>query len=295
MGGHLEPGESPQEALAREVREETGWILRRIEAVAADWEWEHDGVVRRELDYLVEVEGDLGAPRLEEGKHDAHAWVGPKGLDLLTTDRAGGDQRLRDIVAKASRTRLTERLRLEPIGGEHTEDLWRLHDDADIAHWYGGRWSHDHAIQAAAHCRSGWEEHGVHKWIAYDRASGALIGRGGLSQMDARTTTAARITALLLAGSVWAPQCLELGWAVLSSHRGHGFATELGAASLEFARDTLGARTVVSFTERHNAASRAVMQRLGLSYLGDFEAPGLVEGRAGIQQDAPFVLHVLIG
>jgi 8-oxo-dGTP pyrophosphatase MutT (NUDIX family) len=38
VGGHLEPGESPEEALAREIEEETGWTLRRIESVIAEWE-----------------------------------------------------------------------------------------------------------------------------------------------------------------------------------------------------------------------------------------------------------------
>jgi mutator protein MutT len=104
VGGHLEPGESPEGALAREIREETGWELRRVGRLIADWEWEYDGVVRRELDYLVEVDGDLSAPRLEAEKHDAFAWVGPGEVDLLMEGRDDGDHRLRDIVARALQT-----------------------------------------------------------------------------------------------------------------------------------------------------------------------------------------------
>src|SRR5262245_51446866 len=65
VGGHVQPGETPEAALAREVQEETGWRLRRIEAIIADWEWKHDGIVQRELDYLIEVDGDLNSPTLE--------------------------------------------------------------------------------------------------------------------------------------------------------------------------------------------------------------------------------------
>ena len=65
----------------------------------------------------VTVDGDLRRPRLEAGQHDASAWVGPGGLDLLMEHRTDGDRRLRDVVAFAVQTRLTERLRLEPVTG----------------------------------------------------------------------------------------------------------------------------------------------------------------------------------
>ena len=101
VGGHIEAGETLEEALAREIKEETVWELRHVGAQIADWEWEHDGIVRRELDYLVVVGGDLAAPQLEAGKHDAYVWVGVDNLELLMDGRTDGDFRLRDIVAKA--------------------------------------------------------------------------------------------------------------------------------------------------------------------------------------------------
>ena len=108
VGGHIGVGETLEEALAREIKEETGWDLRHVGAQIADWEWEHDGVVHRELDYLVEVRGDLAAPQLEAGKHDAYAWVGVDNLELLMDGRTDGDFRLRDIVAKALRDTVDE-------------------------------------------------------------------------------------------------------------------------------------------------------------------------------------------
>jgi mutator protein MutT len=77
VGGHLESGESPEQALAREVEEETGWRLHKIQSVVTDWEWEHQGVVRRELDYLMTVDGD---------------WAGP-GWSRASTTRAPGSGR----------------------------------------------------------------------------------------------------------------------------------------------------------------------------------------------------------
>ncbi|PRX99086.1 GNAT family N-acetyltransferase [Allonocardiopsis opalescens] len=248
VGGHLEPGETPEQALAREIEEETGWRLRRVEAVVADWEWCLDGVVRRELDYLVEVDGDLTAPRLEEGRHDAGAWVGPGDLDLMMAGRTDGDRRLRDLVARVVRTRLTERLRLEPIGPCHAADLHAIHRDEAVAHWHAGRWSAETAASYAARAARAWEADGVHKWIAYERSTGELVGRGGLSLTE-----------------VDGARRLEAGWTVRDHLRGRGFATEIGRAALAFAFTELGAEQVVAFTEPHNTRSRAVMERLGMS------------------------------
>jgi RimJ/RimL family protein N-acetyltransferase len=263
IGGHLEPGETPEQALARELQEETGWRLRRIEAVIADWEWEHGGVVRRELDYLVDVDGDLATPQLEAGKHDAYAWIGPDNLELMMRGRSDGDRRLRDIVAKAVRIRLTERLRLEPIGPEHADDLWRLHHDDAVARWHGGPWSRQTARDRAAGFARDWEARGVSKWIAYDRASGELIGRGGLSRWN-------------LDGQ----QRLEVGWTVRADRWGRGYATEIGRAGLALAFDELGAGEVVAFTEPHNSRSRAVMERLGMRRTHDI-----------LHRGEPFVLY----
>jgi mutator protein MutT len=101
VGGHVEAGETPEQALGREIAEETGWTLQHIDSRLADWEWEHRGVVRREIDYLVQVSGDLAVPRLEAGKHDASAWITSDQVELLMEGRTDGDRRLRDIVARA--------------------------------------------------------------------------------------------------------------------------------------------------------------------------------------------------
>jgi len=296
VGGHLEPGETPAQALAREVEEETGWKVRDILWAVADWEWEYEGRVRRELDYLITIDGDLGRPRLEAGKHDASAWVGPDDLELLMVNRYDGDRRLRDLVAHAVRTRFTERLRLEPVTGPngvlpgHEADLVSLHADPWVAEWYAGAWSPEEATQRTADFQAGWERDSVSKWIAYERAGGALAGRGGLSRMAVGTPVTAAVTELV--GTAWAVDRLELGWALAASARGHGFASEIGRAGLEFAFETLAAQAVVAYTERHNTASRAVMERLGMSYAGEITAEGLVEGSDQVQPGAPFALYV---
>ena len=294
VGGHLEAGETPEEALAREVEEETGWKVRDIVWTVADWEWEWEGRVRREVDYLVTVDGDLTRPRLEAGKHDASAWAGPGDLDLLMVNRTDGDRRLRDLVAHVVRTRFTDRLRLEPITGPngvlpgHEADLVRLYADPWVARWYDGSWSPEEAAARAAEQQAGWERDSVCKWIAYERSSGELAGRGGMSRIPAGTPTAEAIAALV--GPEWTG--LELGWALVESARGRALATEIGRAGLDYAFTTLNATSVIALTEQVNTASQAVMKRLGMQYAGEIHAEGWSAGKPDVQPDAPFAVHV---
>ena len=249
VGGHVEAGETPEQALAREIEEETGWTLRRIEALFAEWDWTDHGETRHELDYLVEVDGDLSSPRLERDKHDAYDWVGQHNLELMMAGRTDGDRRLRDLVAKACRSRVTERLLLVPIGPEHAQDFWRVQQDSFVpgGHRVTDEWTLPVIRDRVGDWAEQWEQRGAHRWMAYLRRTGELVGCGGPGY---------RV--------VQGVEVLEIGWSLLTPYRGQGLATELGAAALRFAHDTVGAQAVVAVTEAANQHSRAVMERLGM-------------------------------
>ncbi|MFC4563545.1 NUDIX hydrolase [Nocardiopsis mangrovi] len=110
VGGHVEPGETVLDALTREIAEETGWRLTGVLAEIYRLVWTpDDGVERHEVDYLVRVEGDLAAPRLEPGKHTEFLWVEDADLHLLHDHRDPGDYFIADIVGIALRRARTLR------------------------------------------------------------------------------------------------------------------------------------------------------------------------------------------
>lgn len=215
--------------------------------------------------------------------------------------------RVRDLPpAAAGDTRFTTRLRLEAAGPANARDLWLVHDDDEVWPWYGdGKPSLEQAEQWASFMGDSWRLHGVHKWIAYDRLSGEVVGRGGLSRTPVDDDWA-QIYAFLpaepwvrVAHEIGRPfvahaNWLEIGWAVRGGFQRRGYAAEIGHAGLAFAFGVLGVQAVVSCTVRHNVRSRAVMERLGMRYAGEIRSRGPVEGVDGEQDDAPYAVCVLL-
>jgi ribosomal-protein-alanine N-acetyltransferase len=74
--------------------------------------------------------------------------------------------------------------------------------------------------------------------------------------------------------------CVELGWRLAAAHWGRGYATEAARAAAQFGFDRVGLREIVAFTTVANRASRAVMERLGMTRdpRDDFEHPALAPG-----------------
>lgn len=170
---------------------------------------------------------------------------------------------------------LTPRLVLAPVGSDDVGDLGLLYADPQVAFWTGP-WTPASVEAWAASMAARWMTDGVGKWMARERSDGSLVGRGGFTRYG-------------LDGE----PVLELGWAVRDSRTGRGYATELGRAAIDWAAQHQPGVAVVAFTEVHNRASRAVIERLGMHPVGIIRRAGLVEGRFGMQPDAPFALYRL--
>lgn len=167
----------------------------------------------------------------------------------------------------------TTRLLLTPVAAGDVEDLVVLYGDTQVAYWTGP-WTRGTIATWARGMAERWKSDGVGKWMAHQLSDGTLVGRGGFSRIDLDGETV-----------------LELGWVVRDALTGQGYATEIGRAALEWAAAFAPQLPVVAFTEVHNAASRAVMRRLGMRDVGVIHREGLVAGRSGLHPDAPFSLY----
>ncbi len=206
----------------------------------------------------------------------------------------------------AGDSRFTARLRREPVGLARAADLWLVHNDATVSYWYGNdKPSVEQAGQRAKFMGESWRLHGVHKWIAYDRVTGEVVGRGGLSRTpidddwgqiyaflpaEPWVRAAYETRRPFVAHANW----VEIGWALRREFWRSGYASEIGRAGLTFAFDVLGVQAVVSCTVRHNVRSRAVMERIGMRYAGEIRSRGTVEGVEEEQYDAPYAVSVLL-
>lgn len=80
--------------------------------------------------------------------------------------------------------------------------------------------------------------------------------------------------------------CVEIGWRLMFSAWGKGFASEAAAKALDVAFETIGLEEVVAFATVGNFRSQNVMERLGMRKDYVFEHPDL-------DPDSPHRKHIL--
>ncbi|MEL6536218.1 MAG: GNAT family N-acetyltransferase [Bacteroidota bacterium] len=73
---------------------------------------------------------------------------------------------------------------------------------------------------------------------------------------------------------------VEIGWRMVTEMWGKGYATEGAKACLRYAFQQLNKKEIVSFTAIPNTPSMAVMQRIGMRKVGEFNHPMVEAGHA---------------
>ena len=78
---------------------------------------------------------------------------------------------------------------------------------------------------------------------------------------------------------------VEIGWRLAADYHNHGLATDAAMEVLKLAKKK-GLQRLYSFTAKQNAPSERVMQKIGMTKIGEFDHPNL-------SWDSPLMTHVL--
>lgn len=150
----------------------------------------------------------------------------------------------------------TPRMRGESVRAEHLDGLARIAGHRDFGRTMGGVRSREQVAADIARFAAHWETLGFGLWSFF--IGDELLARGGLMPAD-----------------IDGQPAIEVAWGVHPDHWGQGLGTEIGAASLTVAWRDLRLSEVVAFTLPHNAPSRRVMEKLGMTHTGDTVHAGL--------------------
>jgi RimJ/RimL family protein N-acetyltransferase len=100
-----------------------------------------------------------------------------------------------------------------------------------------------------------YRKNGFGLWRVASRASGESLGLCGLVRRDGL-------------------EFPDLGYAFLESAWAKGYAQEAAAASVAYARDNLGMKTLAAITKPDNKASMRVLEKVGFKFQGMIDLPG---------------------
>jgi RimJ/RimL family protein N-acetyltransferase len=149
----------------------------------------------------------------------------------------------------------TERLVLRGWRESDIEVEAAVSADPEVMRYLGGVIGREEAWRRMTLHAGHWLIRGYGNWAVEQRDSGALIGRVGL----------------------WRPEGwpgLEVGWRLVRSAWGSGYATEAARAAMEWAWANLEAEQLISLIHPENAGSMRVAGRLGMRRLREQDVLG---------------------
>ena len=190
-------------------------------------------------------------------------------MSEATDDHAAGGTRLGPVLT-------SERLLLRRWSHVDAAPFAAMNADPEVMRYFVAPLDRAASDGLMRRIEEQFDRCGYGLWALEERETSELLGFTGLIEQ----TFEAHFT-----------PAVEIGWRLRRSAWGHGFATEAARVALAYAFGPADLTEVVSMTTRTNAASQAVMKRLGMTCSpdDDFEHPRLPPGH----RLRPHVLHRL--
>ena len=154
----------------------------------------------------------------------------------------------------------TERLILRPWTEADLPDLYKLCSDPAVMEHFPSILSESETKAFLKRLIESYDEHGYTYFACIQKDTKAFIGFIGLAYQTYE--------------SPFSP-AVDIGWRLLPSAWGKGFATEGAKACLNYAFEVLKLDRVVAVCTLRNVNSERVMQRIGMTKRGRFMHPAL--------------------
>jgi len=148
----------------------------------------------------------------------------------------------------------TDRLILRPTAAEDFDGWAELMGDAEASQYIGGPIPRAAAWRGMATMAGSWALKGFGMFSVIERGTGRWVGRVGPWQPEE-----------------WPGK--EVGWGLVRSAWGRGYAHEAAAATIDWTFDTLGWSEVIHCIDPANAPSQRLAARLGASNRGPGKLP----------------------
>lgn len=144
----------------------------------------------------------------------------------------------------------TARLLLRGFGPEDFETFAAMRADAEVMRYIGisGPQSREQSEGWLDRNAHRWEDEGFGMWAVTDKSGGGLLGWCGLSRLENTRD-------------------VEIGYGLARRAWGRGLTTEAARASLRYGFEEKSAGSIVAVAMPDNAASRRVMEKIGMRYV----------------------------
>lgn len=145
----------------------------------------------------------------------------------------------------------TDRLCLRQFSSEDVDRLYSVIGAEGVLDYFPGNAtpSREMAARMIESILAHWDQHGFGLWALETGGTGAFLGRCGLQYLP--ETDEIEVD-FVLDPAVW----------------GRGYATEAARASLEYGFECLDADEIVGIVHPDNAASRRVLEKIGMTHTG---------------------------
>ena len=151
----------------------------------------------------------------------------------------------------------TERLVIRTLTDDDAPALHDLHRSEAVMRWLDRTLSNGVADELAR----------IARWRAYEKDGYGFFAIA-LPETD-------ELVGVLVLKPFDDKPYVDLGWRLRPDHQGRGYATEAARGAIGYAFGTLGLGELAAVTLPDNVRSRAVMERLGMTYSGEVEHAGL--------------------